>query len=216
MATTTWTTPPDRVAGTWHGYRQCDPSFPPLYHHAPSAHPDQASGRWHRLSEGYAQYLALSASGAWAECARVMEVRSTALAKEVRRRLWQVYVDESDIADLSTFERYERCGLDPAIAVSSHGHSQPLADALRSAGYRGVLSPSAALEGVTNLTLFGMRFEKVLMTGLDQWENPAPGRLLPVELLAADSGVPERLCTETVFTGKPHEGLERWRHRRRS
>ena len=51
-----------------------------------------------------------------------------------------------------------------------HEEAQALADELRAAGYRGLLSPSAALAGATNLTLFGPRYEKVLLGGLQAWK----------------------------------------------
>jgi len=123
------------------------PAWPPLYHNAGAPAPDQESGRWHREGDGYAQYLALSPLGAWAECARYYSLRSPKQAREMKRDLWLVFVRETRIADLSSFDRYDTCGLDPAIAVEPHtlGRSQALADDLRAAGFRGVLSPSAAL-----------------------------------------------------------------------
>ena len=158
-----WRAEPKAVAGEWTCFRQVSPAWPPLYHNAGTPAPDQESGRWHRKGEGYAQYLALSPLGAWAECVRYYSVRSPEQAREMQRDLWLVFVRERRVADLSTFDRYDACGLDPGLAVDpDHGASRELADELRASGFRGVLSPSAALPGVVNLTVFGERYERVL------------------------------------------------------
>ena len=207
-----WRARPKAIAGEWTCFRQVSPEWPPLYHNAGAPVPDQESGRWHRRGEGHAQYLALSPLGAWAECARYFHLRTPEQVREMRRTLWLVFVRESRIADLSSFDRYDACGLDPALAVDAdHTASHALADELRAAGFRGVLSPSAALPGVVNLTLFGERYEHVLLTDVAAWPNPDPDWWLPVQLVVEDGPVPVRLCTETVFTTMPHLGYEAWR-----
>jgi hypothetical protein len=204
-----WRAEPPRISGAWHCYRQVSPDWPPLYHAAGEPAPSQSSARWHRLGEGYAQYLSLEPLGAWAELVRFEGIRSRPRAESYRRRLWLVFVREHDIADLASFERYAGCGLDPRIAVGPHEASQALADDLRAAGYRGVLSPSAALAGATNLTLFGERYEKVMLGGLDRWPNTHPGLKLPCSLVVEGSP-PAELITETVFAGAPHDGYRAW------
>jgi hypothetical protein len=119
--------------------------------------------------------------------------------------LWLVYVREHDIANLATFDRYEACGLDPRLAVAEHEPCQLLARELREAGYRGVLSPSAALARATNLTLFGERYEKTLRTRPDHWNNSQPGLRVPCSLVA-EAGPPAELITETCFVGFQHDG----------
>jgi hypothetical protein len=162
------------------------------------------SGRWHREGAGYAQYLALAPAGAWAELIRYERIRANARAEQYVRRLWVVVVDEKDVADLSTFGAYADCGLEPRTAVGEHEESQALADELHDTGFRGVLSPSAALPGATNLTLFGTRYEKVLLTDLTRWRNPDPDRRLACHL-AAECGPPVELVTRTCFVGYEHE-----------
>jgi hypothetical protein len=189
------------------------PEWPPLYHNAGVPIPDQESGRWHRRGDGWAQYFSLAPLGAWAECARYFSVRSERQARELRRNLWLVFVRETQIADLSSFDDYARAGLDPELAIGAHERSQELADELKQHGYRGVLSPSAALPGVTNLTLFGERYEKTLLTDPSGWENPNPNAWLPCQIVARGAPLPPELITETVFLGKPHEHYEVWRAR---
>jgi hypothetical protein len=132
----------------------------------------ERAGRWHAEGEGLEQYLALSSGGAWAELVRYDGIRTNERRFAEHRCLWQFRVAADGIADLSTFDNWEACGLDPAIAVGDHAASQVLASELRRARYRGVLSPSAALDvaGAVNLTLFGGRVE-----------HPIEGQPLPDE-----------------------------------
>jgi hypothetical protein len=92
---------------------------------------------------------------------RYESLRTEADRLEDHRSLWQLRISADQIADLSTFDKWEACGLDPEIAVGDHADSQALASELRRAHYRGVLSPSAALDvaGAVNLTVFGGRIE---------------------------------------------------------
>lgn len=146
---------------------------------------------------------------------RNLGLRSTEHAHHTRRDLWLVSVSATDIADLGTFDRYQACGLDPAIAVDdAHERARALADALLADGYHGVISPSAALPGVTNLTIFGERYERVLThLPVADWDNPDPSFWCGVQLLAEMASPPHALCVETRFLGEPHHGLAEWRRR---
>lgn len=204
-----WAADPPRREARWTAYRQVSPDWAPLYHAAGEPHPSQSSGRWHRQGDGYAQYLSLDPAGAWAELIRYEGIRGQPRAAEYRRQLWVFSIADHDIADLSTFDAYAAAGLDPAIAVAGHTAAQELADELRAAGYRGVLSPSAALPGAVNLTLFGERYEKTLTTGIERWYNPKPGLMVPGTLIV-EGNPPASLVTETTFIGEPHLGYEGW------
>jgi hypothetical protein len=204
-----WRAEPQRLRGEWNCYRHASPDWPPLYHAAGEPVPSQSSARWHRQGEGYAQYFSLEPLGAWAELVRYEEIHDSTRAEAYRRRLWLCFVAEHELADLSTFDALRDCGLDPRIAVGDHADSQALADELRGAGYRGVLSPSAALVGATNLTLFGERFEKVMLGGLDRWENPQPSVYVPCSIVA-EGGPPVGLHEVTVFHGDRHGGYRDW------
>ena len=199
-----WRVEPTRLTHRWFAYRQVAPDTAPLFHAAGERVPSQRGGRWHDEGKGYAQYMALEPAGAWAELIRYERIRSRARAAEYSRRLWLIYIEEEDIADLSTFAAYEACGLDPRLAVGDHADSRVLGAELRAAGFRGLLSPSAALSGATNLTLFGERYEKVLTTRPERWVNPDPRVRLPCNLVA-ESGPSAELITETCFVGMKHE-----------
>jgi hypothetical protein len=143
----------------------------------------------------------MEAAGAWCELIRYESIRGGARAAEYTRKLWLVHVEEREIADLASFESYARCGLDPRMAVAEHGACQQLSDELMAAGYRGLLSPCAALAGATNLTLFGQRYEKVLRTSPGQWVNPHPDMRLACSLLA-EAGPPIELVTEACLPAR--------------
>ncbi|HEX6687960.1 MAG TPA: RES family NAD+ phosphorylase, partial [Solirubrobacterales bacterium] len=160
-----WLTEPDRLHGRWLAYREVDPRWPPLYRGAGEATPSQESGRWHVEGRGYAQYMSLDPTAAWAEFIRREEIRDEERRKAARRNLWRLTVEETAIADLSSFEKFSTCGLDPKLAIGKWRQSQALADELREAGYRGLLTPSAALPDGINLTVFGERYEIEISTG---------------------------------------------------
>jgi len=210
-----WTSRPAAVAGRWVAYRHVADGVPPLWHGAGSTTLRQESGRWHREGESFVQYLALSSDGAWAERVRYESIRTEAERLTDHRCLWQLRVSADRIADLSTFEQWEACGLDPAIAVGDHAASQALASELRRARYGGVLSPSAALDvaGAVNLTLFGGRVEHRIEGGPLPGEpvGGANGPWLPAILLT-DRGAPTPFAmARTCYRTAPHRTLAEWR-----
>lgn len=86
-----------------------------------------------------------------------------------------------------------------------------LAEALRAQGFRGVLGSSAALPDAVNLTLFGPRYEYVVTSNPQTWNNPSPDLWLACQAAAAEATPPARLIRETCFQGDPHRGYEAWR-----
>lgn len=215
-----WTSEPAAVAGSWVAYRHVAQGIPPLWFGAGSTTLRQESGRWHREGESLVQYLALTSDGAWAERVRYESLRTERDRLADYRSLWQLRVSADRIADLSTFDTWEACGLDPQIAVGDHADSQALADELRRARYRGVLSPSAALDvaGAVNLTLFGGRVEQHVR-GLPLPDEPVGGLngpWLPAVLLT-DRGAPTPFAMEhTCYRSAHHRTLAEWRAGRRA
>jgi RES domain-containing protein len=210
-----WTSRPAAVAGRWVAYRHVAQGVPPLWHGAGSTTLRQESGRWHREGESLVQYLALSCDGAWAERVRYEAIRTEARRLRETRSLWQLRVCADGIADLSTFDKWEACGLDPEIAVGHYAASQALASELRRARYRGVLSPSAALDvaGAVNLTLFGSRIEQHIHGEPlpDEPVGGANGPWLPAVLLT-DRGAPTPFAmAHTCYRLGEHRTLHEWR-----
>jgi RES domain-containing protein len=209
-----WTSRPVAVAGRWVAYRHVGRGIPPLWYGAGDTTLRQESGRWHREGEALVQYLALSSDGAWAERVRYEALRTEADRLADHRCLWQLLVAGERIADLSTFDAWEACGLDPALAVGDHADSQTLAGELRAAGYHGVLAPSAALDmaGAVNLTLFGARIEhRVHGRPLPDEPVEESGPWLPAILLT-DRGAPTPFAMEhACYRTGAHRTLEEWR-----
>lgn len=209
-----WSTPPERVHGVWRAYRHTSQRFPPLWYGGGATSLHQESGRWHRVVAGVAQYLALSSNGAWAERCRYASIRDDRRRLEERRRLWELQVSEHDIADLSTFDRYVDAGLKPELAVGPHAAAWPLADELRAAGYRGVLSPAAACDrpDAVNLTLFSERIEAQEYGAMpDPAANPRPDLFIPA-ILIADAGSPTQYAMHhTCHQGARHHTFTAWR-----
>jgi hypothetical protein len=214
-----WTSEPAAVDGRWVAYRHVADGVPPLWHGAGSTTLRQESGRWHCESEALVQYLALSSDGAWAERVRYESIRTETRRRRERRSLWQLRVSAEGIADLSTFGAWEACGLDPTIAVGDYVDSQAVASELRRAGYRGVLSPSAALDvaGAVNLSLFGDRIEHHTR-GLPLPDEPVGGPNAPwlPAILLTDRGAPTPFAMEhACYRMGHHRTLAEWRAGRR-
>jgi hypothetical protein len=199
--------PPDRAV---IAYRQTDRRWPALWTGAGDRL--QASARWHERGEGdehVAQYLSLHPLGAWGELVRYQGIRAEAQLEEARRRLWRLVVRPRGIADLSTFDAIDACGLDAESFVSDgYGESRALAAQLRAGGFAGLTAPSAALPGVVNLTLFGPRFP------FDDAGGPVPP--LPDDVIAAsvaaDAARPGTgVLAHVRHYGAAHAGYEAWR-----
>jgi RES domain-containing protein len=209
-----WTSSPRAVSGRWIGYRHVGRGLPALWYGGGSTTLRQESGRWHREGESLAQYLSLSSDGAWAERVRYEAIRTERRRLRSERCLWQVLVVSDRIADLSTFDAWEACGLDPELAIGDHEPCQAIASELRRARYDGVLSPSAALDlaGAVNLTLLGGCIEQRI-EGLPLPDEPvaAGGAWLPVVLLS-DRATPTRFAMErTCYIAEHHRTLAEWR-----
>jgi len=74
-------------------FRHADPRWPFLWETA-----DQPAGRWHGDGDGPVQYLADTPDGAWAEFLRHEEINEPEDVATVRRALWAIEVDDSEVA----------------------------------------------------------------------------------------------------------------------
>jgi RES domain-containing protein len=159
---------------------------------------NRRSGRWNIAGAGTVQYLCLDAEAPYAEKVRHEDLRTEAEAGTYTVALWELEVNEGFVVDYATFEKAEAAGF-PAEALvdDDHERCQKEAQRLIGLGARGVLSPSAALPGSTNLTLFGQRVEV-------RWgARPGVSSAVPAQRLA--SGHPPRGLIERVrFFGDEH------------
>jgi len=169
-------------------------------------------GRWATSESGPAQYLSLDIDGSWAELIRARDLTDPGLFPLQAVDMWQVHVCEQDVADLSTFDALHAAGIDPAIAVQrDYTPAQALGAELAASGFRGMLSPSAALLGGVNLTLFGGRNSRCYPTLPPYWDDPdREDRHIPVVKLAHGAPPPIELLDRVVFRDSPHPGLEAW------
>lgn len=122
--------------------------------------PNRRDGRWNIAGHGCTQYFCLDPEAPYAEKLRYENLRSEEEAATFRAALWQARVDEASVVDYSTFEKAEAAGF-PADALVDDDHDRCRAEAgwLVSHGVTALLTPSAALPGSTNVTIFGPRVE---------------------------------------------------------
>jgi hypothetical protein len=137
----------DDVAFRWSDYDT------PLW-----ARANRGAQRWNKTREGPTQYMSLTTEGAWAELIRAEDLHSVDEVRLINMPMWVLRVRETHIADYRTFEKAASGGFPPdALIDEDHERCRAEGTRLRAEGFRGVLTPSAALPGTTNLTLFGRR-----------------------------------------------------------
>lgn len=170
-------------------------------------------GRWNIAGSATVQYLCLDAEAPFAEKIRHEDLRTEEEVAGYRATLWELEVNEGVVVDYSTFEKAEDAGFPPdALVGDDHERCQREARRLTGLGARGVLSPSAALPGSMNLTLFGQRVEV-------RWgAKPGVASAVPAQRLATGHP-PPGLVDRVRFIGDPHlllgRHLERGAKRRR-
>lgn len=163
---------------------------------------NRRSGRWNIAQSSTVQYLCLDAQAPFAEKLRHEDLRTQTEVETYIVSLWELEVNEGFVVDYSTFEKAEEAGFPPeALVDDDHERCQEEAQRLMSLGARGVLSPSAALPGSMNLTLFGQRVEV-------RWEaKPGVASAVPAQKLV--TGHPPRgLVDQVRFFGDTHALLQ--------
>lgn len=168
--------------------------------------PNSEPGRWHGIGDESTQYLATTVEGAWAELVRAEGLRSEAEVSLIRMPMWVARVRVHRIADYGTFDKAADAGFPPdALVEDEYLRCQEEGRRLRDAGYQGVLSPSAALPGSTNLTLFGPKVAS-------SWEvQPLLPSSIPASILAVGAP-PEGIVARVRQTGDKHALYEKFVH----
>lgn len=166
------------------------------------ARDNKTSGRWNSTGTGATQYLSLHPDGAWAELARHENLRTEEELAEVRTTLWTATVHQLNVVDYSNFTKAEKAGFPPdALIDDDHTRCQEEAVRLRKLGHAGVLTPSAALPGAVNLTIFGRRVRTTF--GIDSRLASA----IPACAVAVGSP-PPGLASRVRYVGEVHTGYE--------
>lgn len=163
--------------------------------------PNRRSGRWNIAGQGCTQYFCLDTEAPYAELLRHEELRTDQEATTLRTILWQADIDEAAVVDYSSFEKAEAAGF-PAEALVEDDHERCQAEAARltSHGATALLTPSAALAGSTNITLFGPRVE------VSWTAERLLASQLPVQRLAS-GGPPAGLAARVQQRGSEYPGL---------
>lgn len=158
-------------------------------------------GRWNFSGSGTTQYACLDVEAPFAEMLRHENLRGESEAAMFRATLWQLQVNEGVVVDYSTFEKAERAGFPPeALVDDDHELCQREAQRLDSLGAGGILSPSAALAGSVNLTLFGPRVPIA-------WDaNVKISTAIPAQALATGTP-PKGLADRVRYFEEPHPDL---------
>lgn len=167
--------------------------------------PNRRSGRWNLAGGESTQYMSLDAQAPIAEMLRHEDLYTDELASHYRTTLWQMRVDEGCVVDYSTFERAQAAGFPPeALVEDDHERCQAEAQWLMGQGVRALLSPSAALVGSINLTIFGPRVHI-------PWNSRATLASAMAAQPISTGPPPAGLATMVRFFGQPHAGLAAYR-----
>jgi RES domain-containing protein len=139
-------------------------------------------GRFNAAGDPPTQYWALHPDAAWAELLRQEEVGDEATVALVRRAIWTCRVPRGTFVDLRDAETCASYGVEPdTLTAADWAPCQRLAARLRDERCPGILSPSAALEGHTNLTIFGAK------RAIDWQRRPALRSQIPATVVAVGS-----------------------------
>lgn len=163
---------------------------------------NRRGGRWNLAGAGSVQYLCFDAQAPFAEKIRHEELRTEAEVATYKVTLWELEINEGVVVDYGTFQKAEDAGFPPdALVDDDHERCQAEAQRLVSLGAQGVLSPSAALPGSMNLTLFGQRVEV-------RWGAKAGlASAVPAQKLVTGNP-PAGLAQRVRFFGDPHALLD--------
>lgn len=182
------------------GYRWADYDTP-LW-----SNPNRSAGRWHVLGDDPTQYFALHPLGPWAEYVRGQDINDPTDLVEIQSRIWAVRLEfePGSLCEID-FESAPRWGIEAHQLVGdNYGPCQDLASTLR-ADFRGIVVPSAALPGTSNLVLFGAY-------AMSPYNLPPPDVDfdVPAALLSEHGGPAASIVGMVCLRGASHSGLRAW------
>lgn len=118
-------------------------------------------GRYHRQSDPGTWYSSLTEHGAWAEHIRHHPAGGVS-PMEVRRRIGRARAVDLVVLDLTDAKVRKQLGTRKQHLIGKDWTTcQRLASLARAAGLDGILAPSAALPGQTNLVVFASALAKL-------------------------------------------------------
>jgi hypothetical protein len=145
--------------------------------------------------------MSLEPDGAWAELARAENLLTDAEMTLVRMPIWALRLNQQNLVNYSTFDTSEAAGFAPdALVDDDYSRCQAEGRRLRDLGYAGVVAPSAALPGVSNVTVFGRRM-------LGTWNVPTRLASSVPGCVVAVGAPPSGLATRVRYFGQQHDGF---------
>jgi hypothetical protein len=170
--------------------------------------PARQPGRYHIAGDASpTQYLCIHPMGPLAEFMRFHSTRLPEHVSQIRARTWALRLELESLLRI-TFDNAVEFGLSPEDLVSDdHSKCREVASELRGSDIPGILVPSAALPGTSNVVIFGPRVGgPYLLDAIGEVDIPAS--------ITAEAGRPVRALLERVrFVGQSHRELEAWQHR---
>ena len=192
---------PDVAAGSGAGdpeliaFRYCDYDVP-FWVRANSR-----EGRWHVVGDPPTQYWSTTPDGAWAELIRAEELTLEDELDLLRMPIWVCRIPCLGLIDLRDSASQEQHGITAADLTSEDWSAcQRVATHVR-ASARGVISPSAAMDDASNVTLFGPRRAIALE------QRPALASAVPSAVVAHGRPRPGLIPSVLRRTGYPHPTL---------
>ena len=168
------------------------------------AYPSSRDGRFHRAGIDTVQYLALHPLAPAAEMLR-HNVGPTGNADDILLNLWTATVDLEDVLVIS-FDDCASHGITADELVGDdYTPTRDLADRTRTAGFQGLIVPSAALPGTESLVLFGIRLLYPYL-----WRPISPEEV-PTGHLTDGARPAAEVHALVRWFGEPHPALEQWK-----
>jgi hypothetical protein len=143
------------------------------------------AARWNYANDGCTQYWALCPEASWAELIRYENLTTEEELDQVRMPLWVCRIPELGLLDLRDAENQRRCDLTAEELVADAWTATQRSSTKLREEVPGILTPSSALPGHTNVTLFGPR------RSVDWHTRPALASTLPTTRVAIGRPPPD-------------------------
>jgi RES domain-containing protein len=142
------------------------------------ARPNSRPGRWHVAGDPATQYWSMTPDAAWAELIRAEGLQLEEELDFVRMPLWVCRVPATRLMDLREAEIQEQVGLTGDALVGDEWEVCQVVGARLRERCAGVIAPCAALDGHSNVTIFGARRQ------IDWRGRPALASTAPAAIVA--------------------------------
>ena len=164
--------------------------------------PSRSAGRYNVAGE-LVQYWCTHPLGPAAEMSRAHGISRPEELADLRLRMWAATTDLDGLTRV-TFDDAAEHGIHPeSLVAEDYTATQALARRLRASGSPGLVVPSAALPGTTNVVLFGPRILSPYL-----WEPIDPEQVPTAHI--ADAAPPPEVYPLVRHRGTDHESWVEW------